>query len=99
MIQRGNQKSLLDHPEIGEEVITKEDSFSHIIIFHDWICSLGPHLRHNSQGLVDLKRLVWDGSTKRSPTDVVMNDHVPTDDEADIDFGMEHMIFTGSFII
>lgn len=87
MIQRGNQKSLLDHPEIAEEVITKEDGFSHIIIFHDWICSLGPHLRHNSQGLVDLKRLVWDGSTKRSPTDMVMNDHTPTDDEAEIDFG------------
>ena len=87
MIQRGNQKSLLDHPEVGEKVINKEDRYSHIIIFHDYICILGPHLRHNSQGLVDLKRLVWDGSTKRSPTDMVMNDCTPTDDEADIDVG------------
>ena len=58
-----------------------------MIPFHDWVCTLGPHLRHSSQGIVDMKRLVWDGSTKRSSTDVVMNDHTPTEDEADIDFG------------
>ena len=34
-----------------------------------------------------MKRQVWDGSTKRSPDDIVINDHTPTVDEAEIDFG------------
>ena len=34
-----------------------------------------------------------DGSTKRSPTDVIMNDHTLTEDEADIDFGTEKYDF------
>ena len=87
MIQRGKQQSLLGHPEVGEQVIDREDRYSHINIFHDYICILGSHLRHNSQELVDVKRLVCDGSIKRSPTDMVMIDYTPTNDEADIDFG------------
>ena len=33
------------------------------------------------------KRQVWDGTTKILPTDMVMNDHTPTEVEAEIDFG------------
>ena len=52
------------------------------------MCVLGPHLRHNPQEIVDMKRQVWDGTTKILPTDMVMNDHTPTEDEAEIDFGI-----------
>ena len=58
MIQRGNQKSVLDHPEVIAKIINKEDRYSHMIPFHNWTCTLGPHLRHNSQGIVDTKILV-----------------------------------------
>ena len=54
MIKRGNQKSVLDNPELVNKIINKEDRYSHLIPLHEWVCKLGPHLRHNSQGVVDL---------------------------------------------
>ena len=87
MIQRGNQKSVLDNPQLVDMIVNKEDRYSHIISLHPFVCTLGIHLRHNCQGIVDMKRQVWDGSTKRSPDDIVMNDHTPTVDEPEIDFG------------
>ena len=95
MIQRGNQKSVLDYPRLVDNIFNREDRYSHVIPLHDWVYTLGPHLRHNSQGIVDMKRQVWDGSTKRSRTAVVMNDHTPTEDEADINFGTAKHDFTG----
>ena len=34
-----------------------------------------------------MKRQVWDDTIKILPTDMVMNDHTTTEDEAEIDFG------------
>jgi hypothetical protein len=86
MIKRGNQKTVLENPELVNKIINKEDRYSHLIPLHDWVCTLGPHLRHNPQGVVDLKRLIWDSSTKRSPHDLVLNDQTPTDEEAEVTF-------------
>ena len=47
-------------------------------------------MRHTAQGMVmkDGKgRVVWDGSTKFDPLDVVMNDYTPTENEPEVTFG------------
>jgi hypothetical protein len=61
------------------------------------LCHLSPYLRHTSQGII-LKegknpRVVWDGSTKRTPTDVVLNELTSVTDEAGITFGDTKMLF------
>ena len=45
---------------------------------------ISPYVRVTPQGLVKNKRLVWDGTTPRSESSVVMNDVTPTDEEAEI---------------
>ena len=58
-----------------------------MIPLHNWVCKLGPQLQYNSQGIVDLKRLIWDSSTKRTVHDLVLNDQNPIDDKAEVTFG------------
>ena len=64
MIQRGNQRNVLDHPQLVDKIVNKEDKYSHLISLHPWTCTLGPRLRHNPQGIVDTKRQVLDGSKR-----------------------------------
>lgn len=91
MIDRGNQKNFIDNPEIVAKTLNKEERYSHLIAMHEIICLLSPYLRHTSQGLIlkDGKspRMVWDGSTKRSPLDHVLNEITSIWEEAEITFG------------
>jgi hypothetical protein len=91
MIQRGNQKSFVEYPDIVTKTINKEERYSHILPKHEMICKLSPYVRHTSQGMVVKEgknpRVVWDGSTKRSPLDVVMNEVTPATYEAEVTFG------------
>jgi hypothetical protein len=49
---------------------------------HLWVCFLGAHFQHNSQGLIfetgKNPRLVLGGSTMYTPMDIVMNNMTPT---------------------
>jgi len=97
MMERGNQKTFIDNPEIVRKTLNKEDRYSHLIPMDRIFCLLSPYLRHTSQGII-LKegknpRVVWDGSTKRTPTDVVLNDLTSVQDEAAITFGDTKMLF------
>jgi hypothetical protein len=87
MIKRGNQKSVLDNPDLVNNIFNKEDRYSYLIPLLNWVCSLGPYLQHNSQGIIDLKRHMWDSSTNRTPHDLVLNDQTPTDDKDEVTFG------------
>ena len=60
IVERGNQKSVLDNPDLVNTIIRREDRCSLFIPLHDWVCRFGPHLQYNSQGIMDLKRLRWD---------------------------------------
>ena len=96
MIKRGNQKSFNQHPDQAKELVNKEDSNSHIFVMHDWVCQLAPNMRHTAQGMVmkDGKgRVVWDGSTKLEPLDVVMNDYTPIENEPEVTFGTAKIAF------
>ena len=47
-------------------------------------------MRHTAQGMVtkdDKGKIVWDGSTKFEPLDVVMNDYTSVDNEHEVTFG------------
>jgi len=97
MMEHGNQKTFIDNPEIVRKTLNKEDRYSHLIPMDRIFCLLSPYLRHTSQGII-LKegknpRVVWDGSTKRTPTDVVLNDLTSVQDEAAITFGDTKMLF------
>ena len=75
---RGNQKSVVHHSEQVPKSINKEEKNGHVFPLHKWVCHLGPNMRHTAQGMVmkDGKgRVVWDGSTKLEPLDVVINDY------------------------
>ena len=80
-----------------KKTINKEERYSHLLPMHDWVCLLGPHLHHNSQCMVvnpgSNPRQVWDGSTMYTPMDIVMNDITPTENKAEITFGMAKILF------
>ena len=91
IIRRGNQKTIQDYPDIVSESMNKLERNSQVIPIKRWVLYFSPYLRHTPQSMV-LKegkkpRLVWDGSTKFTPFDVVLNEITPTEFEAVIDFG------------
>ena len=77
MFERGNQNVVLDNPDLVNTIINKEDRYSHLVPLRQWVCRLGPHLQYKSQGIIDLKRLIWDKSTNISALDLVLNDLTP----------------------
>ena len=91
MLERGNQSSYDQYPDIVQKTMNKEDRYSHIVTLSQWTVFFSPYLRHTPQGMrvVPNKnpRLVWDGSTMMLPDDVVLNDVTPTELEASISFG------------
>ena len=87
MTRRGNQKSVLDNPNLVDKLMNKEDKHSHIVTLHDWACTLGPNFCHGSQGIVNMKTQIWDSSTIRYPSDLVLNDQTTIDEEAEVIFG------------
>ena len=97
MMERGNQKNFIDNPDVVKKTINKEDRYSHLLPIHPFFCFFSAFLRHNSQGMVitpgKSPRLVWDGSTKRTAMDVVMNEITTLEDEAEITFGDVKLLF------
>lgn len=65
-IEIGNQKSVTANEDEVRKTMNKEHKFSHILSCQEWVASISPHCRHNTQGM-NLKngkaRLVWDAST------------------------------------
>jgi len=92
MMRRGNQKSFVENPDIVRKTVNKEDKFSQLIPIEEWCCLFSPYVRHTPQGMVckinSNPRMVWDGSTKLTAMDTVMNEITSTDEEADITFGL-----------
>ena len=90
-IRQGNHSTISDYPDIVRESMNKLDKNSQVIPIKSWILHFSPYLRHTPQSMV-LKenknpRMVWDGSTKFDPFDIVLNEITPTEFEAVIDFG------------
>jgi hypothetical protein len=91
MLRRGNQKSVSENPVEVTKTMMKEYKHSHIVPFLTFLCRFAHRAQHVPQGMVIKEgkspRIVWDGSTKLLPDDIVMNDIVPTEHESNITFG------------
>ena len=83
--------------DIVEKTLNKEERNSHIIPFPSFLVRASTTAHHVPQALIQKEgkkdRLVWDGSTKRSHDDIVMNELTPTDLEAMITFGAMYMAY------
>ena len=68
-----------------------------MFVLEQRVCYFSPYLRHTPQGLIiklgKNPRMVWDGSTMKTPVDVVMNEITSVDDEAEITFGDVKMFY------
>ena len=75
----------------------KEDRYSYFLPIHPFVGLFLAFLHHNSQGMVvklwSNTRLFWDGSTKRTAMDIVMNDITTLGNKAEIIFGDVKLLF------
>ena len=90
MISRGNSKSFDENPDIVKKTMNKEDRYSHVVPMDALICLLSPYLRHTTPAMVLQEdknpHLCYDATTRRKPTDIVMNQVTPVRCEAPITF-------------
>ena len=88
---RGNHPGFTQKSEKVTRALNKEDRNSYVLVIDEDLAYFSPYCRHTPQGVVDKPgksfRIVWDGSTKQRPDDVMMNDVTPTDKESPITFG------------
>lgn len=95
VIRRGNSNTFETNQPLVEKTMNKEERNSHIIPMRKWVVYFSPYTRHTPQSIIIKQgkkdRVVWDGSTKYQPLDIVMNDITPTDLEAEITFGEAKM--------
>ena len=77
--------------------MNKEDCYSHLLPLRELICKYSEHCRHTTQTLVikpgKNDRLCYDGTTIWLPTDIVINQVTPTENEALITFGRTKILF------
>ncbi len=70
--------------------MNKEDRYSHLVPMDPILCKFSPYLCHTTQSKVIKEgkndRIVWDGSTVLKPTDIVMNQITPVDQESPVTF-------------
>ena len=97
MIRRGNQPSVLQNDAEVRSTMNKEEKHSHIVPFLSFICYFAHTAQHVPQGMVIAMgkdpRIVWDGSTKLEPDDIVPNDVTPTEHEPPVTFGKSNHLF------
>ena len=94
VLQKGNQHSFLQLPEVTAKAINKEERNSHVLPLKLWTVHFSPYCRATPQGLKEKNgkyRVIFDASTQSKPDEVVLNHVTPTDLEPEIDFGQAKM--------
>jgi hypothetical protein len=91
IIAKGNQSTFSMYTELVAKTMNKEEKHSHLIALKLWVLHFSPYCRSTAQG-IQIKpgkdpRIIWDGSTKDLPHQIVLNEVTPTNTEAPIDFG------------
>ena len=90
ILRKGNQNTFCMHPEVTAKAMNKEEKNSHILPFKPWLVHFSPWCRTTPQGIREKNgkfRVIFDSSTKTSPSEVVLNHQTSTDNKAIIDFG------------
>ena len=90
-IQKGNQATFKMNPEIVTKTMTKEEKHSHVLPVKLWVLYFSLWCRHTAQRM-QIKpgknpRVIFDASTKGHPHEVILNDMMSTEFEANITFG------------
>jgi hypothetical protein len=90
-ISRGNSKNFIVNPKLVHQSMSKEDRYSHLVPMDLILCKFFPYLCHTTQSIVIKEgtnnHIVWDGSTVLKPTNIVMNQITPVDQESPVTFG------------
>ncbi len=90
-ISCGYSKNFIANPKLVRNTMNKEDRYSHLVPMDPILCKFSPYLHHTTQSIVIKEgkndRIVWDGSTVLKPTDIVMNQITPVDQESPVTFG------------
>jgi len=85
------------HRAVVEKALNKEERNSHIIPFPRYLVRASTVAHHVPQCIIQKEgkkdRLVWDGSTKLSAAEIVMNEVTNIDLEPDITFGLIYTLF------
>lgn len=96
-LRRAATAPLTKHMAAVNKALNKEERNSHIIPFPSYLVRASTTAHHVPQCIIQKEgkndRLVWDGSTKLTPHELVMNEVTPTDDEPDITFGFIYVAF------
>ena len=90
VLQKGNQQTFLQHPNVTAKAMNKEEKNSHVLPFKHWMVNFSPYCRATPQGIQEKYGKYWvifDSLTQTSPDEVVLNHVTSTDLEAPIDFG------------
>jgi hypothetical protein len=94
VLQKGNQHTFLQHPEVTAKAMNKEERNSHVLPFKEWLVYFSPYCRAMPQGIQEKYgkfRVIFDLLTQTAPDEIVLNHKTSTDFEAVIDFGKAKM--------
>ena len=91
MIERGNSRTFNNNPNLVLKTMNKEERYGHLLPLHNLICKFLRYCCHTTQTLVikadKNDRLCYNGTTTQAPTNIVINQVTPTENEAPITFG------------
>jgi hypothetical protein len=90
VIQKGNQHTFLQYPEVTAKAMNKEEKNSHVLPLRYWTVHFSPWLQVIPQGICkkyNKFHVIFDLSTQTSPDEAVLNHVTTTNLEAYIDFG------------
>ena len=88
-LQRGNQQTFLEHPEVSAKAMNKEEKNSHVLPFKSWDVYFSSYCRTTPQGICKKYRkfrVIFNSSTQTKLDKGVLNHLTPTDHEAPINF-------------
>ncbi len=90
VLQKGNQQTILQFPEVTTKAKNKEEKNSHVLAFKRWLVHFSPYCRAMPQGIREKNgkhRVIFDSSTQTCPNEIVLNHETSMENEAIIDFG------------
>jgi hypothetical protein len=95
IIEKGNQVTFKMYPETVTKTMNKKDKHSHLLPVKLWALHVLPWCHHTAQGILikpgKNPQVIFDASPKGSPHEVVLDEFIPTEFEANIDFGHTKM--------
>jgi hypothetical protein len=94
VIQKGNQHTFLQHPEVAKKAMNNIEKNSHIIALQSWTILFSLYLPATPQGMCKKHkkfRVNFNSSTQTIPDEGVLNHITTIDFGAIIDFGQAKM--------